>query len=222
MLDVNQLIQSGGILIIALIVFAESGLLIGFFLPGDSLLFAAGLYASQGNFSLFWLIIAIISAAVIGDNVGYNIGKKAGPRIFRKKDGIIFRKEYLQKAEEFYELHGCKTIIIARFTPIVRTFAPVVAGASNMDRQKFMAYNVIGGVLWGAGIPVLGYLIGNKLPHLDKYIEMVVVSVVVLSIVISAVHVLKDKETRTKIRAAFRTKIKNLKNSKNSKDSQSS
>ncbi|MBP7767016.1 VTT domain-containing protein [Candidatus Saccharibacteria bacterium] len=222
MLDVNQLIQSGGILLIALIVFAESGLLVGFFLPGDSLLFAAGLYASQGNFSLYWLIASVVVAAVVGDNVGYGIGKKAGQRIFRKKDGIIFRKEYLQKSEEFYELHGGKTIIIARFTPIVRTFAPVVAGASNMDRQKFMAYNVIGGVLWGAGIPVLGYFIGNKIPHLDKYIEMVVVAVVVVSIFLSIFHVLKDKETRTKLRAAVRAKIKNLKNSKNSKDSQSS
>lgn len=210
MFDVNQLIQSGGIILVALIVFAESGLLIGFFLPGDSLLFTAGLYASQGNFSLFWLILAIISAAIVGDNVGYNIGRKAGPKIFRKKDGIIFRKEYLQKAEEFYELHGGKTIIIARFTPIVRTFAPVVAGASNMDRHKFMAYNVIGGVLWGTGIPTLGYYIGSKVPHLDKYIEITVISVVILSIVLSMVHVLKDADTRDKIWAEIRSRHNKL------------
>ncbi len=207
MFDVNQLIQSGGVLIIALVVFAESGLLVGFFLPGDSLLFAAGLYASQGNFSLPVLILSVVVAAVIGDNVGYNIGLRAGKKIFTKKDGIIFKKEYIQKAEKFYELHGGKTIILARFTPIVRTFAPVVAGASNMDRRRFMMFNIIGGVSWGAGIPILGYYIGHKIPHLDKYVEMVVVAMVILSIGISLVHLLKDPETRSRILEELRTKL---------------
>ncbi len=196
MFDVEHIIKSGGILIISLIVFAESGLLIGFFLPGDTLLFGAGLAASQGELSLIGLILAVVAAAVIGDNVGYSIGRRTGSRIFSKKDGIIFRKEYIEKAEKFYEKHGGKTIIIARFVPIVRTFAPVVAGASKMSRKRFFAFNVIGGIVWGAGMPLLGYFVGNRIPGLDKYIEVVILGVVLLSILLAFAHLLKDKRTR--------------------------
>lgn len=195
--DIEQIISAGGILLVSLIVFAESGLLIGFFLPGDTLLFGAGLAASQGKFSLFWLIFFVVIAAVIGDNVGYSIGRRAGPRIFKKKDGILFRQEYIQKAEEFYSAHGGKTIIMARFTPIVRTFAPVVAGASKMPRQKFLVYNIIGSILWGAGLPVLGYALGSRIPHLDHYIEKVIIGVMVLSLLLAFAHLLKDRKTRT-------------------------
>lgn len=197
MFDIESIISAGGILLVAAIVFAESGLLVGFFLPGDSLLFGAGLAASQGKFSLLWLIVAVVIAAIVGDNVGYSIGRRAGPRIFKKKDGILFRQEYLQKSEEFYEKHGGKTIILARFTPIVRTFAPVVAGAGKMSREKFMFYNVIGGVLWGAGLCILGYAIGGRIPHLDKYIEIVIIGVMVLSLAIAFGHLLRDPKTRT-------------------------
>ncbi len=196
MFDIEHLIRSGGILIVSLIIFAESGLLIGFFLPGDTLLFGAGLAASQGEISLPWLIFAVVSAAVIGDNVGYSIGRRAGPRIFTKKDGILFRQEYLEKAEAFYEKHGGKTIIIARFVPIVRTFAPVVAGASKMTRQRFFAFNLIGGIIWGAGMPLLGYFVGNRIPGLDKYIEVVIIGVVLLSLLLAFAHILKDPGTR--------------------------
>ena len=196
MFDIEHIIQSGGILIVSLIVFAESGLLIGFFLPGDTLLFGAGLAASQGELSLPLLIICVVTAAIVGDNVGYSIGRRTGHRIFKKKDGILFRQEYLETAEKFYEKHGGKTIIIARFTPIVRTFAPVVAGASKMPRQKFMIYNVVGAILWGAGMPLLGYFVGNRIPGLDKYIEIVILGVVLASILLAFWHVLKDKRTR--------------------------
>lgn len=184
---------------IAAIVFAESGLLVGFFLPGDTLLFGAGLAASQGELSLPWLIGATVIAAIIGDNVGYSIGRRTGSRIFSKKDGIIFKQEYLEKAESFYAKHGGKTIIIARFTPIVRTFAPVVAGASKMDRSRFFAFNIIGGILWGAGMPVLGYYVGSKIPGLDHYIEYVIIGVVLLSLLLAFGHLLKDPETRAKV-----------------------
>ena len=197
MFNIDTIISAGGIFLIAGIIFAESGLLLGFFLPGDTLLFGAGLAASQGKFSLLALIIAVVIAAVVGDNVGYSIGRRAGPRIFKKKDGILFRQEYLTKSEEFYEKHGGKTIILARFTPIVRTFAPVVAGAGKMSRQKFMFYNIIGGVLWGGGMSVLGYSIGSKIPHLDKYIEVVIIGVMLFSILIAFGHLLKDPKTRT-------------------------
>lgn len=196
MFDIEHLIQSGGILIVSLIVFAESGLLVGFFLPGDTLLFGAGLAASQGEISLLWLILAVVAAAVIGDNVGYSIGRRTGHRIFSKKDGILFRQEYLERAEKFYEAHGGKTIILARFVPVVRTFAPVVAGASKMPRQRFFMFNIVGGIVWGAGMPLLGYFVGNRIPGLDKYIEVVILGVVALSLILAFAHVLKDAKTR--------------------------
>ena len=204
MFDVNHIIQAGGILIIALIVFAESGLLIGFFLPGDTLLFGAGLAASQGKISLLVLILATIFAAILGDNAGYSIGQRMGRKLFTKEDGILFRKEYIDTAEKFYARHGGKTIIIARFTPIVRTFAPVVAGASNMHRKRFFSFNIIGGVAWGAGMPLLGYFLGKRIPGLDKYMELVILGVVVLSIALAVAHILKDKKTRQQISSRLR------------------
>lgn len=210
MFDIESIISAGGIILISAIVFAESGLLIGFFLPGDTLLFGAGLAASQGKFSLFWLIVCVIVAAIIGDNVGYSIGRRAGPRIFKKKDGILFRQEYLQKSEEFYEKHGGKTIILARFTPIVRTFAPVVAGAGKMSREKFMFYNVIGGVLWGGGMSVLGYSIGSRIPHLDKYIELAIYGIMIASILLAFAHILKDAKTRTMMLNAIKSNFSKL------------
>ena len=207
MIEIESITHAGGtlaIVLIAGIVFAESGLLIGFFLPGDTLLFGAGLAASQGRLSLAALIVAVVIAAIVGDNVGYSIGRRTGHRIFKKKDGILFRQEYLETAEKFYEAHGGKTIILARFTPIVRTFAPVVAGASKMSRQKFLTYNVVGGIIWGAGLPLLGYFIGNRIPGLDKYIEMVIVAVVLLSLFLALAHILKDKTTRQRLGIAIK------------------
>ena len=207
MFNVEHIIQTGGILIVSLIIFAESGLLVGFFLPGDTLLFGAGLAASQGDLSIVWLITAVIIAAIVGDNVGYSIGRQMGERLFTKKDGIIFRRQYIETAEKFYEKHGGKTIIIARFAPLVRTFAPVVAGASKMSRRRFFTFNIVGGALWGAGMPLLGYYVGNRIPGLDKYIELVIIGVVVLSIGLALAHLLRDKRTRkllgSKIRSGF-------------------
>lgn len=210
MFDIEQLIRGGGILIVALIVFAESGLLIGFFLPGDTLLFGAGLLASQGELSIIWLILAVVVAAIIGDNVGYSIGRRAGPRMFKKKDSLLFRADYIEKAERFYEKHGGKTIILARFTPIVRTFAPVVAGVGKMPRGKFMMYNVVGGVIWGAGVTLAGYYLGSKIPHLDKYIEYVLLFVVAASIGLSIIHILKEKESRAMLRDKTKRVFQNI------------
>lgn len=199
MFDIDSLLSVGGlvgILIVAGIVFAESGLLIGFFLPGDTLLFSAGLLASQGVMPLGWLIFATIAAAIIGDNVGYSIGRRTGPRIFNKEDSILFHKDHLLRAEAFYEKHGGKTITIARFVPMVRTFAPVVAGVAKMPRQRFMFYNVMGGILWGGGVTLLGYWLGSKIPGLDHYIELVLIGVIVLSLGGSFIHVIKEPKTR--------------------------
>ena len=210
MFNIEQIVSAGGILLISLIVFAESGLLIGFFLPGDTLLFGAGLAASQGRFSVFALMACVIAAAIIGDNVGYSIGRRAGPRIFKKKDGILFRQEYIQKSEEFYEKHGGKTIILARFTPIVRTFAPVVAGASKMPRERFMLFNIVGGILWGGGMSLLGYFVGGRIPGLDHYIEKVIIGVMVLSILIAFAHLLKDPKTRSMMWHGLRSNLGKL------------
>lgn len=202
MFDIENLLGAGGfigILIVAVIVFAESGLLIGFFLPGDTLLFGAGLIASGGSIPIVPLIIATIVAAVVGDNVGYSIGRRSGRRMFKKKDGLLFRQEYISRAEAFYEKHGGKTIILARFIPVVRTFAPVVAGIGKMPRRRFMAFNVIGGVIWGAGMTLLGYFVGSRIPGLDRYIEYVLLAIVFLSVGLSLLHILKEKDTRQKI-----------------------
>ena len=206
MFDVNHLIQTGGLLLIGAIVFAESGLLVGFFLPGDTLLFSAGFFASQGNPSLPLLIITVIVAAVVGDNVGYMLGKKTGKRIFKKQDGILFRQEYVQRAEKFYEDHGGKTIIIARFVPIVRTFAPMVAGIGSMSRKKFMAYNIIGGSLWGAGVTLLGYTLGSRIKNIDHYLLPIMLLATLLTFGPALWHVLGDAETRKRIIARLKKK----------------
>ena len=199
MFDINSIIQSGGILIVALIVFAESGLLIGFWLPGDTLLLGAGILASQGEVSITWLIIAVVLAAIIGDNVGYSIGRRTGHRIFKKDDGIFFQKEHIEKAEAFYEKHGGKTIILARFIPIVRTFAPLVAGVGKMPRKRFMLFNVVGAVTWGAGIILLGYWFGSKVPHLEEYVHYVLLAVIVINIGSSLVHILREEKIRKRL-----------------------
>jgi membrane-associated protein len=173
-LDVNQIIESGGILLVALIIFAESGLLLGFFLPGDTLLFAAGFFAAQGKLPLGWLILFVVLAAIIGYETGYRIGAKFGKRLFRKKDGLVFRQEYLQRSEVFYEKHGRKTVMFSRFVPIVRTFAPIVAGIGNMPRGRFIAFNAAGGVVWGSGVILLGYGLGSKIPNIDQYLLPVI------------------------------------------------
>lgn len=205
--DPTHIIQAGGILLVAAIVFAESGLLIGFFLPGDTLLFTAGFFASQGELNIVWLLLAIILAAVIGDNVGYTIGQKTGHKIFKKQDGILFRHEYIEKAEAFYEAHGGKTITIARFVPIVRTFAPVVAGVGRMDRKKFMLYNIAGAILWGSSITLLGYFLGSKIPHIDTYIIPVVLLATIFTFAPPLIHILKDPQTRKKIKTSLQQKF---------------
>jgi membrane-associated protein len=173
-MDVTHLLESagviGGLLAVGVIIFAEAGLLIGFFLPGDTLLFPAGFFAAQGKLPLAGVLIVAFLGSVIGNEVGYIIGKKTGPRVFRKKDGIIFRQEYITKANEFYEKHGGKTIILARFLPILRTFAPLVAGVATMNRRKFFLYNLIGGAGWVSTTVLLGYWLGSKIPNIDHYI----------------------------------------------------
>lgn len=194
-----EAIASAGIWLIALIVFAESGLLIGFFLPGDTLLVAAGVLAAGGALPIGYTILAIIIAAVIGDNVGYSIGRASGKRLFHKKDGILFRHEYVERAEQFYEKHGGKAIILARFVPIVRTFAPMVAGIGKMDRRRFFAFNVIGAILWATSVTLLGYFIGSKIPKIGDYLEYALLAVILLSFLPAIYHVVKDPRSRAMV-----------------------
>jgi membrane-associated protein len=170
MFEVQHIIESGGILLIGLIIFAETGLLLGFFLPGDTLLFAAGFFVAQGKLPLPLLLIVVILSAILGNEVGYEIGSRTGKKIFRKKDGILFREEYITRASDFYEKHGGKTIVLARFVPIVRTFSSVVAGVGKMSRIKFLTYNIIGAFMWCLTIILLGVWLGNRVPNIDKFI----------------------------------------------------
>jgi len=199
-MDVNNLLEGagvlGGLLAIGTIIFAESGLLIGFFLPGDTLLFPAGFFAAQGKLPLMGVLLAAFIGSVIGNETGYIIGKKTGPRVFRKKDGIVFRQEYINKSEQFYEKHGGKTIILARFLPIIRTFAPLVAGVGNMDRKKFFLYNLIGGALWVTTTVLLGYWLGSKIPNIDHYILPAIAVATVFTFGPTALHLLRDERLR--------------------------
>lgn len=206
-LDLVDVIIGLGIIAIILVIFAESGLLIGFFLPGDSLLFTAGvLYHAgvlPGNVPIPFIVFLILLfiAAVLGDTVGYWFGRKAGPRIFKKPDARLFKQSHVKKAQEFYEHHGGKTIIIARFVPIVRTFAPIIAGTANMHYNRFLAFNVVGGFIWTFGVTSLGYFVGAAFERAGMDIDQVLLPIIALIIFISvappAVHILKDKKNRT-------------------------
>lgn len=182
--DLPALVQWAGYVGLTIIIFAETGLLVGFFLPGDSLLVTAGLLAADPAFSLnVWLLGLILTvAAIVGDTVGYHVGKATGPRIFTREDSLFFHKSHLLKAQAFYEKHGGKTIIIARFMPIVRTFAPVVAGVGQMRYASFLAYNVVGGVLWIWSMLIIGYVLAKTVPGVATHVEKVILVVVFLSI----------------------------------------
>lgn len=202
-MDLTEIIVTAGYIGIFAVVFAESGLLIGFFLPGDSLLFTAGFLAYQGTFSLPELCILCGIAAILGDSVGYMFGRRVGRRLFMREDLTFFKKKHLQAAEAFYEKHGAKTIVLARFMPIVRTFAPIVAGVSDMRYRRFLTYNVIGGLLWGCGVTIAGYLLGNLIPKddIDKYLLPILAVIIVISLLPSIIHVWRDEEMRASILA---------------------
>lgn len=200
-MQLETILPAIGLLGIFAIIFAESGLLIGFFLPGDSLLFTAGFLASQGTFDIKVLTLICFIAAVAGDSVGYTIGHKLGRKLFRKKESFFFHPDHLIKAEKFYEKHGKKTIVLARFLPVVRTFAPIVAGIGNMDYKTFLSYNLIGGFLWAVLLPLSGFYLGKTIPDVDKYLVPIIIMIVVLSILPQAIHILKNAETRKQILA---------------------
>lgn len=183
---------------VAGIIFAESGLLIGFFLPGDSLLFTVGFLIHQGiiNFDIHLTVLIFFIAAALGDSVGYAFGRKVGRRLFERKDSVLFQKENLERAEAFYNRHGGKTIVIARFMPVIRTFAPIIAGISHMNYKKFLIFNLVGAFIWAVGVTYLGYYAGNWIEHYGINIEYVIIGIILISVLPPFIHVFKEKKNR--------------------------
>jgi membrane-associated protein len=182
-----------GIWALVVVVFAETGLMIGFFLPGDSLLVVAGLFARQGKLDIVWLNVALIIAAIVGDAVGYWIGYRTGKALYNRPDSLLFRRSHLIRTHEFYEKHGGKTIVIARFMPIIRTFAPVVAGAAQMTYRRFAVYNVVGGIAWVTSMTLIGYFLGALIPNMEKHIDKVAIIIIILSLLPAVISYLKGR-----------------------------
>ncbi|OGZ06898.1 MAG: hypothetical protein A2942_00360 [Candidatus Lloydbacteria bacterium RIFCSPLOWO2_01_FULL_50_20] len=191
MFDIESIITITGLVGVTAIVFAESGLFFGFFLPGDSLLFTAGFLASQGVIPITPLVIATIIAAILGDSVGYWFGRKVGPMIFTRPDSRWFSQERLNDAHVFFEKYGAKSLILARFIPAVRTFTPILAGVGRMQYGKFLTYNVIGGLLWGGVLPLAGYFLGAKIPGAERYVTLIILFIIFLSVLPIAVPLAK-------------------------------
>lgn len=191
--DVEFLVRAGGLLVLILIVFVETGLLVGFFLPGDSLLVTAGVFAARGDLDLLTLNITLSLAAISGDTVGYAIGARAGPKIFTRENSLFFNRKHLISAKEFYDRHGAFTIFVARFLPIIRTFAPVVAGVGAMRYPKFLAYNVFGGIFWVLSTTLAGYFLGRVIPNIEERIHVIIVIVIALSLLPAVIKVAAEK-----------------------------
>ena len=205
--DLQELIKAVGYVGLFAIIFAETGLLVGFFLPGDSLLFTAGVLASQDYLNIWALIAVCFVAAVTGDAVGYSFGNRVGRRLFQRSESRFFKPEHLVKAEAFFERHGGKAVTLARFLPIVRTFTPVIAGVGAMSYRRFAAFNVIGAVLWAIGVPLAGYFLGEVIPeeHIDRYLLPIIFLIIVASIAPSAIHVWR--ESGDEIKAEIRRRL---------------
>lgn len=178
----DRLIEAFGTIGLLLVVFAESGLLFGFFLPGDSLLFTAGVFAARGDLNLPVILVGVFVAAVSGDQVGYAFGNRVGPALFRRPDSRFFKRKHLERAQHYFDEHGPRTIVLARFVPVVRTFAPIVAGAGDMRYRTFVTYNVLGGLLWGVGVTMLGFALGEAI-DIDRYLLPVIAVIVAASAV---------------------------------------
>ncbi len=205
MLDPHDLIKSVGLVGIWLVVFAESGLLVGFFLPGDSLLFTAGFFASAPSsiddslhLPLGWLLLGLPIAAIAGDQVGYVFGRRVGPALFRRPDSRFFKQQNVDKARAYFDKHGAKTIVLARFVPIVRTFAPIVAGVSGMDYRTFVTFNIIGGLVWSIGVTLLGYFLG-QVDVIEENLELAILTVVAISCLPIALELLRARRHRAVI-----------------------
>ena len=205
MFDLTTLLQTGGLLVLFLIIFAESGMMVGFLFPGDTLLFSAGILAATGKLSLATVLVVIAAAAILGDNIGYLIGKYLGPRLFNKA-GVVFRKDHIKKAHEFFDKYGAKTMLVAHFVPIVRTFAPVTAGAARMNHRLFIIFDAIGDIAWTLLVTLVGYYLGSRVPGVEKYIEPLLIGIILLFLLPTIFHALRDPKTRRAITRVFKKK----------------
>jgi membrane-associated protein len=194
--DVKGLIQWGGLFLVCSIVFVETGLFVGFFLPGDSLLVTAGIFAAAGHIKLGMLLSLVTLCAIAGDQLGYWIGRKAGQALYKREDSLIFKKRHLERAREFYTKYGGKTVILARFVPIIRTFASPVAGAAHMNYRRFFYYDVCGGFLWVWGMVLLGFFLGSSVPNIDEHIHIVIAVVVFVSILPAVIEAARQRKSR--------------------------
>ncbi len=191
--NLQDMVKSIGLFGIWAIIFAESGIMLGFFLPGDSLLVTSGLLASQGFLNIYVLLFGCFVFAVLGDNVGYFTGYHLGRRLFEKEDSRFFKRKYLEETENFYSKHGQKTIILARFVPIVRTFAPIIAGTAAMRYKTFMFFNLIGGFLWTMGLTLFGYFLGRVVPDVDRYLLPIILVIIILSLAPAIWHFIEPR-----------------------------
>jgi len=210
MLDAHSVLQAGGLILIGAVIFAESGLLLGLFFPGDTLLIAGGIFAAEDKLPLSWLILIVSTATILGYQLGYYIGRSAGPRLFRRREGVLFREDYLASTEGFFKRHGWQAILVARFIAIIRTVAPLVAGVGKMNLQLFTIFNVVGGILWSAGLILLSFWVGQKVPNLDSYIKYFVLLAIVLTFGSVLYELLKNKQKRREILGAIREELKIL------------
>jgi membrane-associated protein len=192
-LDPISIIQTGSYLGIALVIFAESGLLIGMFFPGDSLLFAAGILSGGGLLSIVPLMVAVSIAAIVGDSVGYWFGANVGINFFNRKDSRFFKQEYVKRTQQFYEKYGGRSVVLARFVPIIRTLAPILAGIGSMPYRTFLTYNALGGILWGVGVTALGYLLGSIIPDSERYVLPISLVIILVSFFPIIVNVVRGK-----------------------------
>ncbi|MGA2667579.1 MAG: VTT domain-containing protein [Ignavibacteria bacterium] len=197
--DVKSLVIWAGYAGMCFIIFAETGLLVGFFLPGDSLLVSAGLFASTGDLNIFYLNLLLIPSAILGNSVGYWIGYKSGPKLFKREQSLLFRKDYLLKTRDFYDKHGPSTIMITRFMPFLRTFAPIVAGIGQMKYIKFLNYNIFSAILWIISMTLIGFYLGRTIPNIEAHIEKVIIIIVFLSLLPAIIKFLKHKLSKKTI-----------------------
>lgn len=191
--DVEGLIRWGGPLLVGVIVFIETGFFVGFFLPGDSLLVTAGILAAAGAIPLRWLLLPVMLCAIVGDQIGYWVGHTMGSRLYKREDSFLFRRSHLQRAHDFYEKYGGKTVILARFVPIIRTFCPPVAGAAGMPYTRYLAYDICGGIIWVGSMILGGYFLGRSVPNIGHRIHYVIAAVVVLSLLPAVVSILRAR-----------------------------
>lgn len=206
MFNIDHIIQVGGLLLIAAIIFAESGMFIGFFFPGDTLLLSAGVFAAAGKLNLASIIIIVSIAAILGDNTGYHIGKRYGRRLFRKPDGLVFKQEYVHQSELFFERYGNKTMLFAHFVPVIRTFAPPVAGVGEMRYRAFVLYDAIGDIAWATAVTLVGFWFGSKIHNLDHYILLAVVAAMAITLGPTLYHLFLTLKKRKNAKMAGRNR----------------